>query len=106
MILAKAFSERGYAIERDVELQLPGVAFTADGWDPQARVGFEYLTHAAGDHLDLSMDEIEALAALMERGEVYVLLVDEHDVDTADDLAWAAARFLDEVDRRREGARS
>ena len=101
MILTKAFADRGYAIQRDVALELPGVAFTADGWDPEAKVGFEYLTHAAGDHLDLSLDEIAALTALIERGEVYVLLVDEHDVDTPDDLAWAAARFLDEVDRRR-----
>lgn len=103
-ILTKVFTKRGYAIERDVALELSGVSFNADGWDAEARVGFEYLTHEAGDYLDLGPDELTALSTMMERGELYILLIDEHEVDGAGDLAWAAERFLDEVAKRRARA--
>ncbi|HLV64505.1 MAG TPA: hypothetical protein VKY73_01775 [Polyangiaceae bacterium] len=99
--LARVFEERGYALARDVPLELEDVQFTADGWDGSARVGFEYLTHAAGDHLDLTEAELARLGAMMERGEISLLLVDEHEVDTVEDLTWAAHRFLDEVERRK-----
>lgn len=99
--LARAFEQRGYAIVRDVPLDLEGLRFDADGWDAAARVGFEYLTHEAGDHLDLSPAEIARLGELMARGELSLLLVDEHEVDTLEDLTWAAHRFLDEVQRRK-----
>lgn len=99
--MARVFEQRGYAIARDVPLELDGLAFTADGWDSAARVGFEYLTHAAGDQLEFSPAVIDRLAQLMERGDLYMLLIDEHEVDIADDLSWAAHRFLDEVERRK-----
>jgi len=101
-LLTQAFSSRGYTIKTNVKLEFPGVSMTADGWDAAAKVGFEYLTHEAGDHLDLAPNELTALTAMMERGELYMLLIDEHQVDLAEDLTWAAQRFLDEVERRRK----
>lgn len=99
--LARVFEQRGYAVARDVPLDLGGLCFNADGWDAAARVGFEYLTHEAGDHLDLSPPVIARLGELMERDELHMLLVDEHEIDTIDDLTWSAHRFLDEVERRK-----
>ncbi|MCH9688994.1 MAG: hypothetical protein K0V04_46605 [Deltaproteobacteria bacterium] len=103
-VLTRVFNARGYQVERDVPFEEGTVAFTADGWDAASRVGFEYLTHAAGDHRDLTPDEIETLAARMEQGELFLFIIDERQVDTADDLEWAAQRFLDEVQRRRDAA--
>ncbi len=100
--LKRAFEGRGYTVAEGVPLDLEGVCFTADGWDEAARVGFEYLTHEAGDHLDLKPDEKAALVEMMRRGELYILLVDASEGDTAEDLQWAAERFLDEVRRRRD----
>src|SRR5690606_8488194 len=60
-ILHRVFEGRGYRIDRDVRLALGPVSFTADGWDPRARVGFEYMTREAGDHDDLDAAEIAAL---------------------------------------------
>jgi hypothetical protein len=102
-ILHGVFAARGYRVERDVAFAEADVTFDADGWDPAARVGFEYLTSEAGDHKDLSPDEMAALAARMERGELFFLIVDERDVDGAETLRWAANKFLDEVERRRGG---
>jgi hypothetical protein len=100
-VLGAVFRERGYACARAVEFAEGGVVFNADGWDPVARVGFEYLTSGAGDRKDLTSAELEELAARMERGELFVLLIDESEVDGAETLRWAAHRFLDEVERRR-----
>ncbi|KIG15080.1 hypothetical protein DB30_06112 [Enhygromyxa salina] len=102
--MAEVFERRGYSLARDIELRFEGVAFTADGWDAAAKVGFEYLTHAAGDHLDLTADEMAVLGAMIERGELFMLLIDEHEVDSVQDLEWAAERFLDAVAERRDAA--
>lgn len=102
-ILQAVFTARGYNVQRDVSFAEADVSFDADGWDPAARVGFEYLTSEAGDRDDLTQDEMAALAARMERGELYFLIVDERDVDAPETLRWAADRFLDEVERRRGG---
>jgi hypothetical protein len=99
--LARVFEQRGYAVARDVPLDLGELHFTADGWDAAARVGFEYLTHEAGDYLDLSPAVVARLAQLMEHGELHMLLIDQHELDTTDNLSWAAHRFLDEVERRK-----
>lgn len=100
-VLARVFAQRGFSIQRNVTFAEQGVEFVADGWDPKARVGFEYLTHAAGDHLDLTDDEMAKLVARMEAGELFFFVIDETDIESADELAWAANRFLDEVARRR-----
>lgn len=102
-LLTRVFTARGYQIARDVPIDLPGVAFVADGWDANKRVGFEYMTRAAGDHLDLEGPEIAALAAMMERGELAIFVIDEVVIADPAELEWAAGAFLDEVERRRGG---
>lgn len=99
--LAGAFEQRGYRVARDVRLEVGGLHFQADGWDVAARVGFEYLTHEAADRIELSPPLLAQLAGLMARDELHMLLVGADEVDTLDELAWAAHRFLDEVERRK-----
>lgn len=103
-ILHAVFRGRGYRTRADVEFAEDDVAFNADGWDPDARVGFEYLSSEAGDRKDLSPDEMARLAARMDRGELFFFIIDEAEVPDAATLRWAAERFLDEVARRRGGA--
>lgn len=102
-LLTRVFTARGYRIARDVALDLPGAAFVADGWDAERRVGFEYMTRESGDHLDLEGPEIAALAAMMDRGELYIFVIDEVAIADPAELEWAAGAFLDEVERRRGG---
>jgi len=101
LILARVFETRGYQITRDIQLILDDVEFTADGWDPAARVGFEYMTREAEDHLDLTPAELVVLGERMERGELFILIIDESRIEAAEDLESAALSFLDEVALRR-----
>lgn len=102
-ILTRVFESRGYQIARDVLLAVGGVELTADGWDAEARVGFEYMTLEAGDHADLTPAEMAELDEQMERGELFLFVIDENRIEVAADLEWAAQAFLDEVSRRRAG---
>lgn len=102
-ILAEVFADRGHPIVRDVEFNDDDadVAFEIDGWCEATRVGFEYRTHAAGDKVDLDDEELMRLGEAMERGRYFILVIDEDDVGSADDLRLYANAFLDEVERRR-----
>ena len=96
-LLSRLFTKRGYAIKRNVQFREYGVEFHIDGWDPQARVGFEFLTSEDEDHDDLTLDEYKELSAAQRRGELAVFIIDEVEPLSAEDLSAEAHEFLDEV---------
>lgn len=96
-MLSRLFTKRGYAIKRNMQFREYGVEFHIDGWDPQARVGFEFLTSEDEDHDDLTLDEYKELSAAQRRGELAVFIIDEVEPLSAEDLAAEAHEFLDEV---------
>jgi len=96
-LLARLFSKRGYALKRNVQFREYGVEFHIDGWDPQARVGFEFLTSEDDDHDDLTLEEYKTLTAAQRRGELALFVIDEVEPVSAEALAAEAHEFLDEV---------
>lgn len=96
-LLARLFKGRGYSITRNLTFREYGVEFHIDGWDPKARVGFEFLTSEDEDHDDLSLDEYQTLSAAQQRGELSLFILDEVEPLSAADLAEMANEFLDEV---------
>ncbi len=103
-ILADVFQARGYAIARDVDFDEGGISFNIDGWDAAARVGFEFRTSEAGDKDDLTVDEWALLATAIERGDLYIFVIDDLTVVDESDLRLYADRFLAEVGVRRAAA--
>jgi len=100
-VLKEVFTRRGYAIVENVHLEDDDVSFDIDGWDAAAKVGYEYRTHEAEDADDLETRELIALAGRMERGELYIFVIDDEAIADAAELVSYAERFLDEVARRR-----
>lgn len=96
-LLARLFTKRGYAIKRNLQFREYGVEFHIDGWDPKARVGFEFLTSEDDDHDDLTLDEYKALTAAQRRGELALFIIDEVEPLSAEALSAEAHEFLDEV---------
>jgi len=96
-LLTRLFTKRGYAIQRNVQFREYGVEFHIDGWDPKARVGFEFLTSEDEDHDDLTLGEYKELSAAQRRGELAVFIIDEVEPVSAEALAAEAHEFLDEV---------
>jgi len=86
-LLARLFTKRGYAIKRNVQFREYGVEFHIDGWDPKARVGFEFLTSEDDDHDDLTLEEYKTLTAAQRRGELALFIIDEVEPVSAEALA-------------------
>ena len=99
-ILADVFAKRGFPVVRDIPFVEAGVSFDIDGWNAERRVGFEYRTSEAGDKDDLTLDELGLLAERMEAGELFIFVIDDTSIESADDLRAYAEAFLDEVERR------
>ncbi|MBI5495743.1 MAG: hypothetical protein HY904_12030 [Deltaproteobacteria bacterium] len=103
-VLKRVFQSRGFQVQENVPFKEDDVSFQADGWDPQSRVGYEYMTHQADDFDDLDPREIGRLGEWADAGRLYFFVIDDTNIETVEDLEWAANRFLDEVVRRK-GAR-
>jgi hypothetical protein len=100
-VLKAAFEEAGFAIAESVPFDREGVSFTADGWDAEARVGYEYMTREDGDHEDLDPEVLTRLGEWANAGELFFFVIDETDVLDEGELREAAEAFLAEVARRR-----
>lgn len=104
-ILKEAFLAAGYDIADNVPFSEGNIQFNIDGFDAAARVGFEFITTEAGDRNELSPKTIAAVEQGIQEGALYLLLVDEYEVETAEELQQYARRFLDMVAdcRRKSG---
>lgn len=102
-LLKGLFTAAGYAIAEDFHFDEGGVVVDLDGWDAGARVGYEYITREAGDHLQFDERTLGEFEARMERGELHVLLVDETEAITEAALEGAGRGFLAELGARKAG---
>jgi hypothetical protein len=100
-VLKALFEARGFAITEDVSFAEDGVEFSADGWDAEQRVGYEYLTREDRDHEDFTAVELARIGEWIEAGTLYFFVVDEGQISDEGELTAAATAFLDEVERRR-----
>lgn len=109
-LIARLFRARGYAVTRNIPFREYGVSFHIDGWDPKARVGFEFLTSEDEDHDDLTLDEYKTLMDAQQRGELALFVVDEVEPLSVAELSATVEEFLDEVAQasaaRRSGRRA
>lgn len=100
-LLKERFTKAGYSIQENFAYEVDGVTVHLDGFDPERKVGYEFLTTAAGDREELTPAVVEALEARAEDGKAWILLIDEIEAPEESDLAMAAERFLEQVASRR-----
>lgn len=103
-LLLAHFTAAGYTVAQNFHFHEGDIEVDLDGWDAAARVGFEYITREAGDDRQFTPETLARFEARMDKGELYVLLVDEHEAVTADALDAAARAFLAEVAKRAQPA--
>lgn len=101
-LLKVRFKEAGFAVQERFQFEEGGISVELDGYDPATRVGYEYLTTEEGDRIEFTPAVMAVLEGLMEKGELFLLLVDEREVD-ARGLSLAAERFLTYVKSVKEG---
>ena len=99
-VLKESFAAAGLTIVEGYALEVAGTTIELDGFDPDRKIGFEYLTTAAGDREEITPAVLAELEARMGAGELYVLLIDESEVDSVVVLERAATLFLDALRAR------
>ena len=104
-VLKESFEAAGYDIRDGYDFAEGVIRFQIDGFDPSQRVGFEYITTEAGDRSELSTEMLLAIEARIAQGELFILLIDEYDVGSADELRLHAERFLSMVASHRQRAK-
>lgn len=100
LLLRQEFERAGLVIQENCPVDLDGTLVELDGLDPAHRIGFEFITTEAGDRKTITPELIAKLEERMATGSLHVLLIDEWDVETADDLVTGARRFLSELRKR------
>ncbi|MBN9418200.1 hypothetical protein ABS71_07390 [bacterium SCN 62-11] len=91
IVLKEAFEAQGYEIVENYPLCLQGVEMQLDGYDPKARVGYEYLTEEDGL-------EPGPLDLLMNQNHCRVFLIDETEVADATEMLAAVFEFFRKIE--------
>ncbi len=92
IVLKEAFEAQGYAIVENFRLHLKdGVEVELDGFDPQAQVGYEYLTEEDGI-------EPGPLDLLMRQNQCQIFLIDESLVPDANAMLSAVFEFFRQIE--------
>lgn len=99
-LLKRRFEAAGFRIAESFDFNAHGLRFDLDGFDADAKVGFEYVTDEAGDGWDVDDDVIAKLTALRQSGELSVLVIDEAEAKDEADLTRLADEFLAELKDR------
>ena len=94
IVLREAFESRGYQIQENYWLEVAGSRVQLDGYDPQARVGYEYISSEDG----LAPMELERL---LEQRSCALFLIDEQVVPDAPTLVDAVFQFFRELESGR-----
>jgi hypothetical protein len=94
-ILLRAFGRAGLAIEPDYQFHHGNTLVVLDGFDPSARIGYQYISHADADVVTDHDTATEiALKELAAAGEARILVVHDVDAETGDDLLGRVEEFL------------
>lgn len=91
VVLKEAFEAQGYEIIENYPLSLEGVEVELDGYDPKARVGYEYLTEEDGI-------EPGPLDFLMRQNHCHLFLIDESLVPDAQAMLAAVFEFFRQIE--------
>jgi len=105
-LLLSRFTEAGFTIAANFHFHEGDIEVDLDGWDAAARVGYEYITQEAGDDRQFDAATLARFEARMEKGELHVFLIDEHDAITKEALDAAVRGFLAQVAQVKQATRS
>lgn len=91
VVLKEAFEAQGYRMIENYPFSLDGVEVELDGYDPEARVGYEYLTEEDGI-------EPGPLDFLMRQNYCQLFLIDESQVPDAQAMLAAVFEFFRRIE--------
>lgn len=101
--LKRRFEQAGFRIAESVDFNEHGLRFDLDGYDADAKVGYEYVTDEAGDGWDVDEAVIGKLTELRQSGGLHILVIDENEAKDVASLDRLADEFLADLKERGVG---
>ncbi len=98
-ILDRVFRRAGIAMQNDYPFRIERTMLSLDGYDPVAKVGYQFVAHADADVVtDFDTSAESALRELDRAGKVRLFIVHDGDVRDLDELQAMASEFIDDLD--------
>lgn len=98
-VIGRAFAQAGLRMTNDVQFRTGNTLLTLDGFDPIAKVGFQYVSHGDADVVtDFDAAAEMALRELDEGGKIRLFIVHDGDVRDVDELIAMTRAFIDGLD--------
>lgn len=104
--LKRRFEQAGFRIAENVDFNEHGLRFDLDGYDADAKVGYEYVTDEAGDGWDVDEAVVAKLTELRQSGGLSVLVIDEDEAKDPAALDRLADEFFAELKARGIGPKA
>lgn len=99
-VLDDAFTAARLKVQHDYTLRVGDNLLTLDGFDPIAKIGYQYVSHGDVDVVtDFDAAAERAIRELDAAGKVRVLIVHDGDVADVEELAGLVGEFLLGLDR-------
>lgn len=94
-LITRRFAKAGYQLQSDYRFHHGDTLVTLDGFDPEHRVGFQYISHADQDVVtDHDVATTLALKQLEADGQARVLIIHDGEAPTGDELMAIVNEFL------------
>ena len=94
-LITRRFAQAGYNIRPDYQFHHGNTLVTLDGFDPDHRIGFQYISHADQDVVtDHDAATTMALKELETTGHARVLIIHDGEAPTGDELLAIVNEFL------------
>ena len=94
-LINRRFAQAGYTMEPDFRFHHGDTLVTLDGFDPEHKVGYQYISHADQDVVtDHDMATSLAFKELEAEGHARVLIIHDGEAPTGDDLISIVNEFL------------
>jgi hypothetical protein len=103
-VLDRAFADAGLRIQNDYPFRSGTTMLQLDGFDPVAKVGYQYVSHADADVVtDFDTAAELAMRELDGAGKIRLLIIHDGDVGDVEELAARAREFISGLDRTQPG---
>ncbi len=94
-LLVRRMAKAGIALEADFAFAYDDLLLHLDGFDPNTRIGYQYISHAGADVVtDFDSSAGQRLAQLGAQGIVHILVIHDHQAPDTDEVVRRVEAFL------------
>ncbi len=95
-LIVRRMAKSGIHLQADFAFSYDDLLLHLDGFDPETRIGYQYVSHAGADVVtDFDSTAENRLAELGAQGLVHILVIHDHQAPDSDEVLRRVEAFLD-----------